>query len=221
MSLYVEITTKILLAAICGGLIGLEREHHNQPAGLRTHIILCIGSALITLVSLKTALEIGSPPYTDPGRIAANIVTGIGFLGGGAILRMGASVRGLTTAACIWTVAGIGMAIGVGFYFGAVMVTIIVLLALHYLVQFEKVYLRRREYKQMTLNARSSPDLLGNVEKILASHRVFIKQIEVNRDFAEPNVELNALVTMPDRLNLNQLTDEIFQIPGTLRFEME
>jgi len=220
MSLYVEITTKILLATLCGGLLGLEREHHNQPAGLRTHIILCVGATLITLVSLTMALDIGSPP-NDPGRIAANIVTGIGFLGGGAILRMGANVKGLTTAACLWTAAGIGMAIGIGFYFGAVLVTIIVLLSLHYLVKFEKVFLRTRAYKQMTLNARSTPDLLGNVERILLAHHITIKQIEVNREFAEPNVELNALVTSPDSLNLNKLSDEIFQIPGTLRFEIE
>src|SRR3989338_8267903 len=95
----------LLLAAVLGGLIGLERELHSQPAGLKTHMIVSIGAALITLVSLEFAKK-----YTgiDASRVASNIVTGIGFLGAGAIMRFGTSVRGLTTAACLWTAAGIG-----------------------------------------------------------------------------------------------------------------
>ena len=92
----------LLEATVLGGLIGLERERSNQPAGLRTHAILCLGAALIMVVSERVAL-IGSG--NDPGRIAAQVVTGIGFLGAGAIIRMGASVRGLTTAASLWTTA--------------------------------------------------------------------------------------------------------------------
>jgi (p)ppGpp synthase/HD superfamily hydrolase len=76
-------------------------------------------------------------------------------------------------------------------------------------------------YREMTLTARSSPDLLGNVEKVLSNNRIFIKKIEVEREIAEPNVELRAIVTAPERVNLNKLSDEIFQIPGTLRFERE
>src|SRR5688572_6987783 len=96
----------LLLAALLGGLVGWERERRDRPAGLRTHILVCLGSALITLVSIQL-----SGTRFDPGRIAAQIVSGIGFLGAGTIMRQGNVVRGLTTAASLWTVAGIGMAV--------------------------------------------------------------------------------------------------------------
>jgi putative Mg2+ transporter-C (MgtC) family protein len=165
--------------------------------------------------------DLGNDRLTDPTRIAAQIVSGIGFLGGGAILRLGATVRGLTTAACIWTVTGVGMAIGAGYYFPAAMVVLTMLFTLLVLARFEDTFLKKRMYREMTLTARSSPDLLGNVEKVLSNNRIFIKKIEVEREIAEPNVEVRAIVTAPDRVNLNKLSDEIFQIPGTLRFEME
>jgi putative Mg2+ transporter-C (MgtC) family protein len=218
---YGDITLKFALAFVLGGLVGLERERHNQPAGLRTHIILCVGATLITIVSIQMSRDLGNDRLTDPTRIAAQIVSGIGFLGGGAILRLGATVRGLTTAACIWTVTGVGMSVGAGYYFPAAMVVLTMLFTLLVLARFEDTFLKKRLYREMTLTARSSPDLLGNVEKVLSNNRIFIKKIEVEREIAEPNVELRAIVTAPERVNLNKLSDEIFQIPGTLRFEME
>jgi putative Mg2+ transporter-C (MgtC) family protein len=220
-AVYGDITLKLLLAFALGGLVGLERERHNQPAGLRTHIILCVGATLITIVSIQMSRDLGNDRLTDPTRIAAQIVSGIGFLGGGAILRLGATVRGLTTAACIWTVTGVGMAVGAGYYFPAAMVVLTMLFTLLVLARFEDTFLKKRMYREMTLTARSSPDLLGNVEKVLSNNRIFIKNIEVEREIAEPNVELRAIVTAPERVNLNKLSDEIFQIQGTLRFEME
>ena len=212
---------KLGLAVILGGLVGYEREHHNQPAGLRTHIILCVGATLITLVSIALSKDLGNDRLTDPTRIAAQIVSGIGFLGGGAILRLGATVKGLTTAACIWTVTGVGMAVGAGYYFPAAMVVLIMLFSLHSLARFEDAFIKKRMYREMTLTARSSPDLLGNVEKVFAANRIFIKNIEVEKELSEPNVQLRAIVPAPEHVNLNKLSDEIFQIPGTLRFEME
>ena len=100
---------QLFLAAVFGGIVGYEREVHEHPAGLRTHILVCMASALMTIVSIKF-----QPPGGDPGRIAAQIVSGIGFLGAGTILRQGSIVRGLTTAASLWAVAGIGIAVGVG-----------------------------------------------------------------------------------------------------------
>lgn len=100
---------KLLLAGLLGGFVGYEREVHEHPAGLRTHILVCMGAAVFTLVSLSFG-----GTSSDPGRVAAQIVSGVGFLGGGAILRQGNIVRGLTTAASLWTVAAIGMAVGVG-----------------------------------------------------------------------------------------------------------
>jgi len=216
-----EVSLKIVLSIVLGGLVGLEREHHNQPAGLKTHIILCVGATLITIVSISMARDMSGSLTSDPARIAAQIVSGIGFLGGGAILRLGATVRGLTTAACIWTVTGVGMAVGAGYYFPATLTIIAILLTLHFLGRFENVFIDRKRFRQMTLVARQSAELLGSVEKVLSANLVSIKKIEVSRELTDPNVELKALVAIPERVNLNKLSDEIFQIPGTTHLEME
>jgi putative Mg2+ transporter-C (MgtC) family protein len=117
---------RLFVAAVLGGAIGLERELRERQAGLRTHLVVCVGAALFTLVG---AYGFASP-HTDPTRIAAQIVTGIGFLGAGAIIRQGLSVRGLTTAATLWLVAAIGMAAGAGYWDGALIATLGALLTL-------------------------------------------------------------------------------------------
>ena len=103
---------KLILALILGGLIGWERQFHDKPAGFRTNVLICVGSTLFTIFSVK----MGSLPGSDPSRIAAQIVTGIGFLGAGAIIRHGEVVMGLTTAATIWLVASVGVGVGAGYY---------------------------------------------------------------------------------------------------------
>lgn len=125
-----ELIQRLLLAALLGGILGFERELRQKTAGLRTNMLIAIGAALFTLMSREMADGIGA----DPGRIAAQIVTGIGFLGAGAILRTGRGVHGLTTAATIWVNAAIGVAVGGGEYslaFIATAVTLAVLLVLH------------------------------------------------------------------------------------------
>jgi putative Mg2+ transporter-C (MgtC) family protein len=125
---------RLSMAAALGGAIGMERELRERQAGLRTHLVVCLGSALFTLVSAYGFHEFlvsgGSLVRTDPTRIAAQIVSGIGFLGAGAIIRQGLSVRGLTTAATLWLVAAIGMATGAGYYSAALFTTVGALLTL-------------------------------------------------------------------------------------------
>jgi putative Mg2+ transporter-C (MgtC) family protein len=120
---------RLLLAAVLGAVIGVEREMHDHPAGLRTHLLVALGSALFTILSIVGFPSSNGAP-TDPSRVAAQIVTGIGFLGAGAILKYGPTVRGLTTAASLWAAAGIGMAAGAGKPFIAVAATVIVILSL-------------------------------------------------------------------------------------------
>jgi putative Mg2+ transporter-C (MgtC) family protein len=126
-----EMTTFLLrvgLAVLLGGTIGFERDVHGRAAGLRTHILVSVGAALFTLVSINLASELGL--VGDPGRIAAQVVSGIGFLGAGTILKSGFTVRGLTTAACMWLVAAIGMCCAVGWLWQATAATIGMLLVL-------------------------------------------------------------------------------------------
>jgi putative Mg2+ transporter-C (MgtC) family protein len=131
---WAEILVRVVLAAGLGGAIGLERELREREAGLRTHMLVSVGAALFTMVSAyawtdwRFSTEAGL--VFDPTRIAAQVVTGIGFLGAGAIIRQGLSVRGLTTAATLWVVAAIGMATGAGYYAAAVITTVLVLFSL-------------------------------------------------------------------------------------------
>lgn len=119
-----EILIRLVLAAVLGSLVGFEREHMHRPAGLRTNMLVCVGSALITLTSIYAISG------SDPARIAAGIVTGIGFIGAGTIFRAEDKVVGLTTAASLWAVAGIGIAIGAGFYFATIVAAILIFIIL-------------------------------------------------------------------------------------------
>jgi putative Mg2+ transporter-C (MgtC) family protein len=127
----IEIIIKLVVAAVLGGLVGFEREVHRKPAGMRTHSLVCIGSALFTIMSISVT-------GAEPSRIAAGIVTGIGFLGAGMIFTSQDKVRGLTTAAELWVLAAIGLGIGLGFYFASLVTTLIVIFILIPLKYVEK-----------------------------------------------------------------------------------
>ena len=131
----------LLMAAVLGGIVGLERELRGKPAGLRTNILICLGSCIFTIISMSFSTS-------TPDRIAAQIVTGIGFLGAGAIIHSGIGIHGLTTAAVIWVVASIGMACGAKMYSIAVSATILVLIVLLLLPPFEKKISKDRDNKQ-------------------------------------------------------------------------
>jgi putative Mg2+ transporter-C (MgtC) family protein len=133
-----EVFIRLLSAFALGSIIGLEREKRGRSAGFRTHILVCTGSCLIMLVSLYMyELYQGEVPL-DPARIAAGVVTGIGFLGAGAIIRSAQGARGLTTAASIWVSAAIGLAVGCGFFYGALLATFFVFLTLSFLKLIER-----------------------------------------------------------------------------------
>jgi putative Mg2+ transporter-C (MgtC) family protein len=116
---------RLFLSAVMAAAIGIEREIHRRSAGLRTHILVGLGATLFMMTSVTVALSYGAEAGADPSRIAAGVVTGIGFLGAGAIIRYGSSIKGLTTAASIWVVAAIGLAIGAGMYWAAFLTTAI------------------------------------------------------------------------------------------------
>ena len=125
-----DIIIRLLTAGFLGGLVGLEREHARRAAGLRTHILVCLGSALIMMTSVYLFDIYNSRTSIDPGRLAAQVVSGIGFLGAGTIIRSGTSIKGLTTAATLWIVAAVGLAVGCGFWKAAVFTTALVLIGL-------------------------------------------------------------------------------------------
>jgi putative Mg2+ transporter-C (MgtC) family protein len=159
---------RLLLASLLGAMIGLEREIHGRTAGFRTHLLVSLGSALFVVVSINFYREFGNfggtlPVGVDPGRVAAQVVVGIGFLGAGAIIREKESVRGLTTAACLWIAAAIGVACGSGLFMLSVLVTGIALISLIALKKIEG-RLSRDSYVLMKIE---SDDLQGQLERIV------------------------------------------------------
>jgi len=197
----VDIILKILLASMLGGIIGLERELAHKEAGLRTNILIAIGSTLITILSFKIA---AMTKTADPARLTAQIVSGIGFLGAGAFIQARFAVHGLTTAATIWTVAAIGIAVGSGFYLVAFLVAVFVVIVLtvfkFLLAYLEKqkqnyVYLITTEEKAALLvdirqvltelNIRYSSARLSHRERCYEFEIVFNTSENKNRDFLE------------------------------------
>lgn len=142
----IELTLRLVAALVLGGVIGWERELQRMPAGFRTHALVALGSAIFTVVSAYGL----TGPQSDPTRIAAQIVSGVGFLGGGAILHHGGTVRGLTTAASLWAVAAVGMAAGAGLLVMAVVSTVLVIIGLELFDRFERVLKRRLEIPAKT-----------------------------------------------------------------------
>jgi putative Mg2+ transporter-C (MgtC) family protein len=132
-----QILLRLVLSIFLGGFIGLERQVHRRTAGLRTHILVCLGSCLIMLTSLYVFDIYRNVVPMDPSRIAAGVITGIGFLGAGAIIREEQGVKGLTTAASLWVVAALGLAIGCGFYSASIFATILALIVLLFLRNLE------------------------------------------------------------------------------------
>ncbi|MDQ0203842.1 MgtC/SapB family protein [Pectinatus haikarae] len=121
-----EACIRLVLSAILGGIIGYERQYKHKSAGLRTNVLVCVGSCLIMLLSQMIYADVEGKTNADPARLAAQVVSGIGFLGAGAIIKEGVNIIGLTTAACIWVVSGVGLAIGAGYYTGAFLTAAIV-----------------------------------------------------------------------------------------------
>ncbi|HRO38558.1 MAG: MgtC/SapB family protein [Flavobacteriales bacterium] len=217
-----EILIRLALAALFGALIGLERERKNRVAGLRTHMMVSVGACLIMIVSAFGFADIlGQPNVTlDPSRIAAQVVSGIGFIGAGTILfvKQGSgTIRGLTTAAGLWTVAAIGLATGGGLYFAAGATTIIAILILWALQPLEQAYLRK--FKQITLEiiTKKGSDNATLLNDLLHKEGLDIQSFSVERSDDEfvfqlkfDNSEVAKVQHLVDRMKSDPVIKEIF-----------
>ncbi|NLZ62467.1 MAG: MgtC/SapB family protein [Lentisphaerae bacterium] len=172
---------RIGLALILGGAIGIERDIHGRAAGLRTHMLVSVGAALFTLVSITLAKGCGQ--VGDPARIAAQVVSGIGFLGAGTILKSGFTVRGLTTAACMWLVAAIGMACAVGWMWQATVVTFTVLLVLMTVKRVEN-RLHRLFSLKVTITAGNAEIYEKMLEFVSQQREITIMSMDLSYDAA-------------------------------------
>lgn len=225
---HTEVAVRLLATVVLCGLIGLERETRDQSAGFRTHILLGLGAALFTLVSAYgfpeftgAALESGGRGVQfDPTRIAAQVVTGVGFLGAGAIIRQGIDVRGLTTAASLWTAAAIGLASGAGYYFGAAATAAIVLAAL-YLLRGVRVYVVSRfrtTFAVLTIHLADAGSEISNAMNILERHDIQIRNTDAEIKDGRASYELQLRV--PPNQSVNEMLAEISALPSVRRVEI-
>ncbi|PTX58139.1 putative Mg2+ transporter-C (MgtC) family protein [Melghirimyces profundicolus] len=219
-----ETVVRLLAATALGGLIGWERERNNHPAGFRTHILVCVGSALIMLLSIY-----GFPQFMDedkvrfdPGRIAAQVVSGIGFLGAGTILRQGLTVSGLTTAASLWVVAAIGLAVGAGFHFPAVLTTVLALVSLELLNKVEDWLFRSSPQKLLRIRALNRPGKLGELATLIGDLGIHIRKVKV--DEGEPSdqeMEIMLAVRIPTEIDSTEMIDRVRKVEGVREVHLD
>jgi len=224
-SLHLPLLGRLLLASLLGGAIGLEREISGKPAGLRTNLLICVGAALLMELSIGLArganeanVRAGAPFRSDPARIAAQIVSGIGFIGAGSILQARGGITGLTTAATIWVVAAIGMAVGARAYVEAVGSTVLVVVSLVLLARLEGLLVRRRRFQRYRITLHPDPELVGRVADLFraAGLRVESQSVE-KRELYEaqfdvtgpPGQHTAVLQTLLERSGVHRVTREL------------
>ncbi len=205
---------RILISFVAGALIGLEREMNNQPAGLRTHILISIGSTLVMLISVFIPQVYESPG--DPGRIAAQVVSGIGFLGAGAILKFGADIKGLTTAASIWAMAAVGLAIGAGMYSISLISVTVILFALTAMNFFEKKVFKDRTLRKIEIVVKKRHSDLHLITSILQRHDVRINSTGFDRNVNDATDRFIFIVAVTRMLDVQRLADDMEKEEGTV-----
>ncbi len=216
---------KIILAALAGGIIGLEREKHGRPAGLRTHLLVAVGSCLMMIVSEGFILKYGGMPGTstirlDPARVAAQIVTGIGFLGAGVIIKEGFSIRGLTTAASLWLVAGLGMAYGMGLFGPGSIAAAVALFSLIFLKRLEPI-MNKDRYLHLAVTATLDSDIYPHLERLFQEQRLHISDLAATTDLENRKAEYHFVITQQQRRIGRELTGQIVRLPGVQKIHFK
>jgi len=203
----VLIAIKLLVAVVCGGAIGFERELSHKPAGLRTNVLVCVGATLFMVVSRHIG---GGAPYTDPARLVAQVVTAIGFIGAGVILQSRGSISGLTTAATILLVGAVGVTIGEGMFTVAVMTTVLVMIVLVLLRKVERAVVRRRRLFQYVFKTADASQSLSRLFDLLDREGLRLNDFSV-RDAANGDHELRfaVITSVEENSRLMQLLHDI------------
>lgn len=213
---YQEILIRLLLAALLGSLVGLERERLEEVAGLRTHMLVAVGATIFMLVSAFGFNDILGHPNVvlDPSRVAAQVVSGIGFLGAGTIIMRRTIVHGLTTAASLWAVAAIGLAVGGGLYFGAVAASVVVLIILVVIKPIERRYFMHRRPRTLTLKIERQAFSLPALEAAVESADLRMQSIlfQPGESDEEENVQLT--VDRAATSKVYSLLDDLRKMPG-------
>lgn len=216
-----DVFVPLLMATILGGAVGLERESANRPAGFRTHILVCVGSALVMLVSIEMFKQYQGMVNADPGRIAAQVISGIGFLGAGTIMREGATIRGLTTAASLWVVAGIGLASGSGLYIPAFTAVVFILFTLKFMSKVERLFIAKGGHHTLVVLVKDAPGQLGAIASVLGQWGVAIRNVQM-----QPTIHNSVEITfylkfLKTRTEMSGLMAELLTLDGVLEVHQE
>ena len=213
----IDAVVKMALAVLFSGVIGYEREHSHRPAGFRTHILVAVGSALVMMTSSYVFREYEGLGTFDPTRLGAQVISGIGFLGAGTILREGFSVKGLTTAASLWAVSCIGLAVGAGYYIGALVSTVVIYLTLN---TFKRFIIRGNPSKNIYIEAENMTKQAADVGAIIKRYGGILHTLEIL--YADTNqskrkgdsIVMKAVVFPRDEEGLNLTISAIRALEG-------
>lgn len=211
-------TGQLVLSVVLASVVGWERELHGRPAGLRTHVLVAIGATLFTIASVHIARGGG-----DPGRIAAQIVSGIGFLGAGTIIHQGSVVRGLTTAATLWAVAGIGLAVGLGgeMMLVALLATVVVFVTLTILKRVERAMAGHREHGEITITCTDGRGILAKVAEALAGVGAEMRGASITQPIGASPGSMELSIWQEGGLNVRAVTLALTALPEVTSLEWQ
>jgi putative Mg2+ transporter-C (MgtC) family protein len=213
-----EVAGRLLLGMLLGGGIGLERQVHGRPAGFRTHLLVCVASVLLMIVSASLGGPVDGVLRFDPGRLAAGAITGVGFLGAGVILKSGLNVHGLTTAACLWIVSAIGLAVGSGLYLAALLGFAITLGSL-WLLRYVEDRLPRLAYKHVTIVVdRDTPE--QPLRAAVTAHGPSITEMDYELDTAAGTMTYRITIASEHRISEREIVDALSGPPGVRRLRV-
>ena len=213
-------TARLVLAAIAGAVVGTERELRRQTAGLRTHILICVGACLLMILSIWLPATVASEKG-DPARIAAQVVSGIGFLGAGAFVKIGNDVKGMTTASSLWVIAAIGLTIGAGLWMPAMIALALAFFALSTLEPIERRLFPAERFKYIQVWFDENSADREAVMKVIKSHGVRISSVDASQDVAASVTRLNVLGKIPVNLDIERFFREIRTTGKVLKIKIE
>lgn len=219
MSLQVVIF-RLVISLVLSGLIGIEREDKNRPAGFKTHILVCVASTMVMLTSEYVFNVYSGRSTMDPARLGAQVISGIGFLGAGTIIRQGTVVKGLTTAASLWAVACIGLAVGIGFYEGAIAGALLIYFTLVVLSRLGHVFQDKTNTLYVIVGMDNYATKVSEISFLLSKYQINIRNIELLEDESDtegeegPHILVKLNLRLPHRLAHSEVINRLNEIKG-------
>jgi putative Mg2+ transporter-C (MgtC) family protein len=217
-----QIILRVLVSAALGAVVGIERERQDQPAGLRTHMLLVIGATLAMVLSVNLGFLFARPGTpADPARLAAQVISGIGFLGAGAILRYGFTVKGLTTAASLWTMAIVGMTVGAGYYLIGVFATGLMLVVLTILNIIENRFFRTSVSRFITVDADYHKGMVKDVRKVVQEFSDVLVSFNIQKNLKSKRLRIQIVARVSRDQALEELIELLSDVDGVRNLKVE